>query len=94
MISYRLCCTAIRLYQKQGLSGKNSVKEAFDPIHIYCKRSVITILNGGSIAGAAIAAFLSLTIQSSTSFYNRWNISSISLQVLKLLKKDFSAMNC
>jgi len=76
MISYLALLQPFKLYQKQGLSGKNSVKRLLTvPIHI-CKRSVITILNGGSIAGAAIAAFLSLTIQSSTSFYNRWNISS------------------
>jgi len=30
MISLRLCCTAIHKLYQTGLSGKNSVKEAFD----------------------------------------------------------------
>ncbi|WP_277882816.1 hypothetical protein [Leptolyngbya sp. FACHB-671] len=41
------------------------------PIRIYCKHFVITMLNGGSIAGAAIAASLNLMIQRSTNYYNR-----------------------
>lgn len=60
------------------------------PIRIYYKHFAIAILNGGGIAGAAIAASLNLTIQRSTNYYNRWSISSKStLASTQAIKSHF-----